>query len=796
MLFRSARLALLVLLLLPAQSADAQSLVYLLDEGVALSCSVQRCYGPTLHLINAPTGRELATIEATPRGQKGTSVRASSDGRHLFVTSVPFLSPTQPGLLLVVDAFSKTTIATIPVGAGPTDVAILPDNSRAYVVNGSADTVSVVDLTTFAVTATIAVQSAPARIVAAVNGSAVYVTNSGSGTVSKISTLNDTVALSIAVGSGPSGIDISADGSRLFVANTASQTVSVIDANLDSLLRNLPAGTGPLQPRDVAARSATRVFVGLRSQGGVVTAATTPGIVHLLDAVTGAVLGSSLVDATRLGRDSSGSPSYVIDGALLRSLAADGASAAIVSSSFTNLTGVAVITDPCAFEAAATATVFGAGGGAGTLTIPAPAGCRWTITTNRVTGLSVTTPLTGIGPATRTFAVAGSTVPRIGALDIGRQEIEFEQTIPRMNVEFASGSTVSEPFAIGGWAIDENAFSDGTALGHTGIDAIHVWAYPAAGVPVFVGVAGLGIARPDIAALFTLKYQQSGFSITIGSLPSGAYTLVFYAHSSRSGTFSNTQAVSVVVQQAPRRIVIDAPAVGAVTLTPFRVAGWAVDPNAASGAGVDAVHIYAYPDSGGAPSFLGAAQTAINRPDVAAAFGAASAQSGFDLPLASLTPGGYTLVVYARSTVTRAFFAQSQRLTIQASAARMTVDVPATSRPIPLPLGAPTQPGTRITSPFTIAGWALDFSAGAGSGVDAVQAWAYPASGAAPLFVGTGAVTTRADVAAAFGAAFLGSGFQINGATLPAGTYDLIVHARSTITGTFNNSQVVRITVQ
>ena len=63
------------------------------------------------------------------------------------------------------------------------------------------------------------------------------------------------------------------------------------------------------------------------------------------------------------------------------------------------------------------------------------------------------------------------------------------------------------------------------------------------------------------------------------------------------------------------------------------------------------------------------------------------------------------------------------------------------------------------------------------------------------IFVGTATPTTRIDVANVFGSQFLGSGFQISGATLPAGTYDLVVFAHSTVTMTFNNARVVRITV-
>jgi YVTN family beta-propeller protein len=769
-----------------ARTVQGQSQVYVLDEGTQpLVCSSQPCYGPTLHLINSTTGHDLARIQTAPTGQRGTSVRASSDGQLLFVTSVPYNAPSQAGQLLVVDPIAKTTIATIPVGAGPTDVAVLPDNSRAYVVNGSDDTVSVVDLSTFTVVKTIAVGSGPLSIVAAVNGSAVYVTNRGSASVTKISTINNLIAATIGVGSVPGRIDISPDGSRLFVANAGSFTVSVIDANLDSVLRNLPAGTSTNPPIDVAALSATRVEVLLHTQLSITGEVTSPGSALLLDAGTGAVLGSFSERALVLTSDSSGSPAYAITPGSLDRIAANGSSATMVSPTLANLVEGTVITDPCAFEASASATVLGGSGGSGTLTIPAPAGCAWTINPSGFTGLSVASPLSGTGPATRTFTVASTTVPHLGGLDIGRQRIAFEQTVPRMNVEFASTAVQQEPLTIGGWAFDENAFSDGTASADTGVAAIHVWAYPAGGAaPIFVGAANYGVNRPDIAAAYGAKYALSGFQIGVGNLPSGAYTLVFYALSTRSGTFSNAQALNVTVQQAPARIVIDSPSSQVANLTPLQVSGWAIDPAgsaAGGGSGVDAVQVYAYPESGGAPIFLGAAQTGIARPDVAAFLGSAFTQSGFALPSVSLAPGAYTLVVYARSTATRQFFAQTQRMTIRASLPQMNVDSPAASL---------------LSRPFSIVGWAIDQSSSTGTGVDVVQAWAYPVNGATPIFVGTATAAPRPDVAAYVGSRFLNCGFQINGASLPAGTYDLVVFARSTVTQTFNNTKVVRITVQ
>jgi hypothetical protein len=118
------------------------------------------------------------------------------------------------------------------------------------------------------------------------------------------------------------------------------------------------------------------------------------------------------------------------------------------------------------------------------------------------------------------------------------------------------------------------------------------------------------------------------------------------------------------------------------------------------------------------------------------------------------------------------------------SAPRMNVDVPSNNARV-------------LSTGFTVAGWALDLSAATTTGVDTVHVWAYPASGANPVFVGAASYgTSRPDVGAAFGKSiFNGSGFVLN-ATLAPGTYDLAVFARSTVAEAFNNTQLVRVTVE
>jgi uncharacterized repeat protein (TIGR03803 family) len=101
---------------------------------------------------------------------------------------------------------------------------------------------------------------------------------------------------------------------------------------------------------------------------------------------------------------------------------------------------------------------------------------------------------------------------------------------------------------------------------------------------------------------------------------------------------------------------IDDPAPGLSLQQPFRLRGWAADLNAASGPGVDTLHVWAFNTSTGTPTFVGVASYGGARTDVGAVFGSAFTNSGYDLDVSNLTPGQtYDIGVYAHSTVTGTF---------------------------------------------------------------------------------------------------------------------------------------------
>jgi hypothetical protein len=124
-----------------------------------------------------------------------------------------------------------------------------------------------------------------------------------------------------------------------------------------------------------------------------------------------------------------------------------------------------------------------------------------------------------------------------------RITIAAPASIPRMSVDLPiQNQFVTTNFSISGWAVDQGSTAD------TGVDGIHVWAYPVAGgSPIFVGAASLGVSRPDVAAyLGSARFGPSGYFLQ-GTLPRGQYYLVVFAHSNLALSFNQAAVVTITV---------------------------------------------------------------------------------------------------------------------------------------------------------------------------------------------------------------------------------------------------------
>ena len=227
-------------------------------------------------------------------------------------------------------------------------------------------------------------------------------------------------------------------------------------------------------------------------------------------------------------------------------------------------------------------------------------------------------------------------------------------TEPTMNVDVpAPNQAVAQPFVFAGWALDPASTSD------AGITAIHVWGLPLStgGAPFFVTATTLTVDRPDVAALFGSRFTRSGFQFTTTGLAPGAYRFIVFALVRSTGTFSLARTVDVAIVSRPL-VVVDVPARGATVGNSFAIAGWAIDALAPSGTGVDTVHIWAIPISSPGPAvFLGATTTFVDRPDVAAVFGAQFLRSSYGVIASLPSAGVWDIYVFARSAGTQQFTA-------------------------------------------------------------------------------------------------------------------------------------------
>ena len=108
-------------------------------------------------------------------------------------------------------------------------------------------------------------------------------------------------------------------------------------------------------------------------------------------------------------------------------------------------------------------------------------------------------------------------------------------------------------FGVAGWSIDRNV--EGVSPSGTGIDALHIYAYPNPGSgtpPIFLGLATLGTSRPDVASVYGSRYANSGYSLIVNraalGLTPGVYSIAVHAHSSVSNSFNNIAVVRVTLQ--------------------------------------------------------------------------------------------------------------------------------------------------------------------------------------------------------------------------------------------------------
>jgi YVTN family beta-propeller protein len=154
------------------------------------------------------------------------------------------------GTVSVINVATNSAAKSIPVGAGPRQVAITPNGRFAYVTNETDGTVSVIDTasnTVLGAPVGLGPGSRPRGIAIAPDGDTAWVADFGSNAVSVINTATNTVlGAPIEVGKEPDGIAISPDGEAALVAQKGGE-VSILSTATRALIGKVSDPLGPAQ---------------------------------------------------------------------------------------------------------------------------------------------------------------------------------------------------------------------------------------------------------------------------------------------------------------------------------------------------------------------------------------------------------------------------------------------------------------------------------------------------------------------------------------------------------------------
>ena len=169
----------------------------------------------------------------------------------------------------------------------PIHVALSGDGLRAFIVNHTSDSVSVIDVMERKVVGEVRVGAAPTHALLSPDGRTLYVTSRFGSAVEIVDLREQRVVRALRTGYEPCGATMSSDGRRLAVANSQSDSVSIIEIESGETLRQIPVGSDPRYLAETA--DGARLIVGNGLSRSV----------SILDVATG-----QLLESRTLGRAS------------------------------------------------------------------------------------------------------------------------------------------------------------------------------------------------------------------------------------------------------------------------------------------------------------------------------------------------------------------------------------------------------------------------------------------------------------------------------------------------------------
>ena len=220
-------------------------------------------------VLDLQARREIAVIGV---GAAPSLARIAPDGDSLVVSN------RVRGTVSIVDPHMFKVRSTFSGCPGATDIAILPDSSKAFVACSGGHQVMVLALahpagpdpvTSDSLLTFLDVGKTPLQIALKPDGGEAFVSNFDSGTISEIATPSNEVGGAYLIGNRPVRGLVSSDNSLLYVSNFSSGMVSVYSIDDGKLLSSVKVGEGP---DSLAFTSGGRLLFVVDSQSGDVAA--------------------------------------------------------------------------------------------------------------------------------------------------------------------------------------------------------------------------------------------------------------------------------------------------------------------------------------------------------------------------------------------------------------------------------------------------------------------------------------------------------------------------------------------
>ncbi len=221
--------------------------------------------GGSVSIIDASANPELQRVRSVWSGCPGATdiailpdsskaFIACSAGHQVMVVQLATTPPTRSrrGPSSRAPMLHDARLALLDVGKVPVSLALKPDGGEIYAVNYDSGSISEIDTSTNEVGAAYFVGTHPMRGLIANDDSTLYVSDFDADSLGVFSIDDGQLVGTSPTGSGPDALAFSKAGNLLFAVDARSGDVAVIRTSTHSLLTILPAGS---KPNDIAVKA-------------------------------------------------------------------------------------------------------------------------------------------------------------------------------------------------------------------------------------------------------------------------------------------------------------------------------------------------------------------------------------------------------------------------------------------------------------------------------------------------------------------------------------------------------------